>query len=418
MKFLQSINPRCILRAAKKVGTPFYYYSADIVRSRYKKLKSALPANWRLYFAVKANPNVAVLEIYRELGAKAETASAGEMLACFKAGFDAGDMALSGPVKTEAELAILKKSRPGVIHTESKEELAALNEIGVPLNVALRINQDLRLRKSGGAKIMVGGNEKFGFSPGEAVTILRKRSDYHHLNFRGFHIYFGTQIRSARTWLKGASGFLEWIAWVSDKIGFTPGYVNFGGGLGIAYREGESEFNLEILKTGLKKLTARYDKRGVFKSTGFFIEPGRYLSGPAGVYVMKITGIKRIRNRNYALTDGGIHHALFPFRVSREFPVKLINRISKGKRIRYILGGPLCTTLDQSDLPVSLPQLKTGDLLGIYQSGSYGYSTSMHYFLSHPLPAELLADGDRLTLVRKASTSRHLFVNQVKRRIW
>ncbi len=418
MRVFSGMPSAGILKAAEKIGTPLYFYSADVIRRRFLKLKSVLPAGWKIFFAVKANPNIAVIKTFRELGAMAETASAGELLACFKAGFRQSMTALSGPAKGDAEFAVLMEKKVGVIHVESAEELAALNRLGVKLKVALRVNPDISPGKPGKAMFMVGGVEKFGFSAKDTVSILQNRHSYRNLDFCGFHIYLGTQILSAKTWLKGALEFTRWMSGICEKTGFNPSYVNFGGGLGIPYSDDEESFDLKTFKSGLKQVEALARKNDRLKSVRFFIEPGRYLVGPAGVYVMKVLAVKKIRNRNFALTDGGIHHALFPFRVSAEYPVKLLNRRSQGRKIRYILGGPLCNTLDQGALPVSLPELKPGDFLGIYQSGAYGYTASMQFFLSHPLAAEALADGDTVYLIRKPSATEHLFVNQVKRKIF
>ena len=379
-------------------------------------MRSAVPSGWNIYYAAKANPNVALLKIYRKLGVKAECASAGEMLACIKAGYSGSDLSLSGPVKSDAEFSVLRKTVPFAIHAESREELASLNRIGKRFDVALRLNLDLKLSGSGG-KIMTGGHDKFGFSLKDAATLLDERSRYNRLNITGFHIYMGTQIRSASRWVVGARRFLEAVAKLSRRKKFAPTYLNMGGGLGIPYREGETEFDLKKLKDGLAKLNTWVGSVDEFCGAQFFMEPGRYLVGPAGVYVIKLLAVKSIRGKNYAMTDGGIHHALFPFRISREFPVKLLSRISGGKKIRYTLGGPLCTSLDQSDLPVSLPRLQEGDVLGIFQSGSYGFSTGIHFFLSHPMPAEVLRDGKELRLIRKRSATGHIFINQTDKKI-
>ncbi len=359
---------------------------------------------------------MALLKIYRKLGVKAECASAGEMHACLKAGYGGGDLSLSGPVKSDAEYSVLRKTSPFVIHAESREELTSLNGLGKRFNVALRLNLDLRLG-TGDGKIMTGGDDKFGFSAREAGGLLAERNFYNRLNIAGFHIYIGTQIRSASRWITGARRFLEAAAKLSRRHGLKPSYLNIGGGPGIPYRETGSEFDLRELKRGLEKLDGWARTIDEFSRARFYMEPGRYLVGPAGVYVMKLLAVKRIRGKNYAMTDGGIHHALFPFRVSREFPVKLLNRKGGGKKLRYTLGGPLCTSLDQSDLAVSLPRLKEGDILGIFQSGSYGFSTGMHYFLSHPMPAEVLKDGKNLRLIRKPSETGHLFMNQTDKNI-
>ena len=408
-----------ILLTAGEIGTPLYYYNADIIRRRYASLKSAIPDSWEIYFAVKANPNVSILKVFRELGANAETASAGEIKAARKARFNWRQMALSGPVKGEHELDAIGKSNLFMVHVESRDELVRLNSLPRKRggqNIALRINPDFSL-DAGKGSVMIGGREKFGFSTKEAASILKERETFNNLNFKGFHLYMGTQILSAEKWVKSAESFLELVVGMSVKSGFEPSYVDFGGGLGIPYREGEKEFDLRRFGDRLKKMTQRFDKHSVLRNTKYHIEPGRFLIGPAGVYVMRVTSLKKIRSEHFALTDGGVHHALFPFRITREHPVKILNRKGSGKKMKYILGGPLCTTLDQSELPVTLPELKVGDLLGIFNAGSYGYTASLPLFLSHPLPAEVLGERGSDILIRKPSTDSHIFRDQVFREI-
>ncbi|MEE8483622.1 MAG: hypothetical protein V3S46_03410 [Nitrospinota bacterium] len=406
-----SIPPSSIAGILDKVKTPFYYYDARIVRSRYRGLRGALPSDWKIFFAAKANPNVAILEIYRKLGAMAECASAGEIEACLKAGFAPKKLALSGPVKTGAELRAIKKNPPFIVHAETPEELRELKELKAPLKIALRVNLDIGIKKDAG-NVMIGGKEKFGFLSKDIGGFLENSGG---VNVCGFHMYMGTQILSSRVWLKGAERFLDWVLETCRKSGFNPSYINLGGGAGAPYGGNDSEFDLQKFKTGLARIEKKFSKEPELLDAVFYIEPGRYLAAPTGVYVMKVVAIKKMRGVNFALTDGGIHHALFPFRVSRSFPARLINR--KGGKLskKYILGGPLCTSLDQSDLPVTLPELRAGDVIGIYQSGSYGYTAGMHYFLSHPMPGEVLKDGKNLYLIRKPSASKHFFDLQTKK---
>lgn len=402
--------------AARLASTPFYCYDAAAIRARYTALKAALPGGWNLFYAAKANPNVAVLRLYRALGAVAECASAGEMLACRQAGFKPENMALSGPVKTERELSLIKRHGIRMVHVETVEELAGLEALGRRVNVALRVNIDLHMAPQKAGRVMTGGKDKFGFSPAEAERLLAGRGKFHNVVFCGFHMYMGTQIKTPAAWISGARAFLGYVSATSRAHGFWPIYINFGGGLGIPYKEGDKEFDLAKFAAGLKKLAAKAARDEHLSQATFQIEPGRWLMGPCGAYVMTVQSVKEMRGARFALADGGIHHALFPFRISREFPAELVKG-KKGRPVPQILGGPLCTTLDQSDLPVNLPLLRTGDVIAIRNSGAYGYGTGMHYFLSHPLPAEILKEGGSYFLIREASPSAHLFHHQVHSRL-
>lgn len=399
--------------AARLVPTPFYCYDAAAIRGRYAALKTSLPGGWNLFFAAKANPNVAVLRLYRAAGAVVECASAGEMLACYHAGFKPENMVLSGPVKTERELALVKQHGIRMVHAETMEELTALEKLGRRVNVALRVNIDLHIGSKKAGRVMIGGKDKFGFSPAEAARLLAERGNFRNVLFCGFHMYMGTQIKSPAAWIGGARGFIRYVAATSRAHGFWPIYINFGGGLGIPYKKGDKEFDLSQFAAGLKRLAAAASRDEHLSQATFQIEPGRWLMGPCGAYVMTVQAVKEMRGTRFALADGGIHHALFPFRISREFPAELVKG-KKGTPVPQILGGPLCTTLDQSDLPVRLPPLRTGDVIAIRNSGAYGYGTGMHYFLSHPLPAEILKVGGSYFLIREASPSVHLFQHQVR----
>ncbi len=402
--------------AARLIPTPFYCYDAGAIRARYAALKAALPRGWNLFYAAKANPNIAILRLYRVAGAVAECASAGEMLACYQAGFKPENMVLSGPVKMERELTLVKRHGVRMIHAETVEELAALEKLGRRVNVALRINIDLHMAPKKAGRVMIGGKDKFGFSPAEAARLLAERGMFRNVVFCGFHMYMGTQIKTPSAWISGARAFMRYAAATSRAHGFWPIYINFGGGLGIPYKAGDKEFDLTKFAAGLKRLSSEAARDEHLSQATFQIEPGRWLMGPCGAYVMTVQAVKQMRGARFAITDGGIHHALFPFRISREFPAALVKG-KKGKPAPQILGGPLCTTLDQSDLPVLLPPLRWKDVIAIHNSGAYGYGTGMHYFLSHPLPAEILKDGGHYFLIREASPSAHLFQHQVHSRL-
>ncbi|MBI3793750.1 MAG: hypothetical protein HY280_03350 [Nitrospinae bacterium] len=295
-------------------------------------------------------------------------------------------------------------------------ELQTLNRIGEKFDVALRINVDRAVPVEKGGRVMTGGMDKFGFTADDASKILLGRGKYKNLNFVGFHFYLGTQMLSPKTWLKGAESYARCVAKICQEAGFTARYLNFGGGLGIPYRTGERELSLDALEKGVKKLERFISGVDELSGAKLYMEPGRYLIGSAGVYVTRVVAVKNIRGTDFALTDGGIHHALFPFRVSREFPAFRVDG-KAGRPRRYVLGGPLCTTLDQSDLPLSLPELKEGSLIAVGNSGAYGYATGMHFFLSHPLPAEVLLDGGEFYMIREPSVSEHLFRLQTRRKL-
>ena len=396
-----------VSRLAARHGTPAFFYSRRVIEQQLRRLRRALPAGFHVCYSIKANPNRALLELFLSQGCGLEIASAGEFHQALAAGASASDVIFAGPGKTESELELVLKSGIGEIHAESELEIRRIADIsrrlGCRARVAIRVNPGAEAQ--GGAMRMGGKPLPFGVDEerlADVVGILRGEPA---LEFRGIHLFAGTQILEADVLVSQYRTALDIACRAADLAGQAVKTVDFGGGLGIPYFENDRELDLEALRTGLTDLLAEYSKDPRLAGTRFVVEPGRFLVGESGVYVTRVTDIKVSRGKKFLIVDGGMHHHLAASgnlgqTIKRNYPLALGNRLDTPLGDPVEVAGPLCTPLDVLGRAVRLPQAEVGDLLVVFQSGAYARAASPLNFLSHPTPPEVLVDSGQDTVVR------------------
>ncbi len=227
----------------------------------------------------------------------------------------------------------------------------------------------------------------------------------------GVHIFAGTQILDAAVLGAQYRKCIDLARTVAKMLKGPLETVDFGGGLGIPYFEGDQELDLEAYGSEVRDLLSGLDDP--FASTRFIVEPGRYLVGDAGMYVARVLDVKNSRGKTYAILDGGMNHHLAASGnlgqvIKRNFPVAVLNRLGEASRQAVDVVGPLCTPLDVLARNVELPPVEVGDLVGVLQSGAYGRSASPLGFLSHPAPPEVLVSDGKQSLIRRRGTYRDL----------
>jgi len=392
-------------RIVRAAGSPVYIYDVQIMRSQYARLARALPRGFRIFYSVKANPNLSVIKVFKKLGAGAEVASGHELSAAMTAGVSRASMAYAGPGKTEEEIAQAVQSGLAAINVESATELErvilAARRFRKKANVAFRLNLDYTHDDGEGGHVMAGGPRKFGVDPELAEELTKRAIEEKMIRFVGYHLFPGTGILKPGVLAGAHKALAEYALRLAESLQTPIGYLNFGGGLGIPYKDGEPELDVKAVGAGLKGAVKGLRRSRWFRQTMFVMEPGRYLAGPSGVYVSTVIDVKASRGKTYLVTDGGIHHALTPIVMNKNFPTALVNRMGEKADTIVRVGGPLCATPDQFSREVALPAPRIGDLLGIFNSGAYGYSASMLAFLSHTTPAEALVDNGRAYIIRE-----------------
>ena len=390
---------------AQSYGTPLFVYDADGLRRAYRALRAAVAGFAAVDYSVKANPNPAVIRVFHEEGAGAEIASGAEFGAAVQAGVPPEKILFAGPGKSAADLDWVIGGGIGEIHLENREELlrvaAAAERHGTTVRVALRINPGATAQ--GGAMRMGGKPSPFGFDEEELSEAVAAVEGQPRLHLVGLHLFAGTQGLKADTLLGQWAYGLQLAAQLARTIGRPLETIDLGGGLGIPYFSGDATLDLDALRAGLPPLIETVQKNPMLAGARVVLEPGRYLAGPAGVYVARVLAVKVSRGQRFVITDGGMHHHLAASGnlgqiVKRDFPVVAV-RQGEGAT-PCTVSGPLCTPLDVLARAALLPALAEGDLVAVLQSGAYGLTASPTGFLSHPTPAEVLVEGGSAAVIR------------------
>jgi diaminopimelate decarboxylase len=396
-----------ITQLAARHGTPAFFYSRRIVEQQIRRLRRAVPEGFHICYSIKANPSRALLEIFLSRDCGLEIASAGEFHQALAANANPADIIFAGPGKTEAELELVLKAGIGEIHAESEREIrrigAIAGRLGSRARVAVRVNPGAEAQ--GGAMRMGGKPLPFGVDEERLDEVLGLLLEQPAIEFRGIHLFAGTQILEAEVLVGQYRTALDIARRAAEITGHPVKTVDFGGGLGIPYFENDRALDLEAFRTGLSGLMAEYAADPRLAGTRFIVEPGRFLVGEAGVYVVRISDIKISRGKKFLIVDGGMHHHLAASgnlgqTIKRNYPVALANRLDAAVDDPVDVAGPLCTPLDVLARGVRLPRAEVGDLLVIFQSGAYARAASPLNFLSHPTPPEILVDAGRDALVR------------------
>jgi diaminopimelate decarboxylase len=392
---------------ARAYGTPLYVYDGDLIERRYRALSKALEGFARVYYSIKANPNPAIARLLVEAGAGLEIASGAELLLAEAAGAAPERILFAGPGKGERELELAIGRGIGEIHLECFEEIETVAAIAARLNriaeVAIRINPGAAAQ--GGAMRMGGKPAAFGFDEEILDDVLAAIAAHPSLRLSGVHLFAGTQILDAGVLLSQWAYGLTLAAAVAAKIGRPLQRIDLGGGLGIPYHEGDKTLDLASVAAGARRLDQERRADPSLSSADILIEPGRYLTGPAGVYLSAVRAVKTSRGQRFVVTDGGMHHHLAASGnlgqvVKRDYPILAATRLSDPDHTPATLVGPLCTPLDTLGRQTRLPALARGDLVAVLQSGAYGLSASPVGFLSHPMAAEVLVRAGTATLIR------------------
>ena len=377
-----------------------YLYSRSEITQRVQQLRTVMPADLQLHYAIKANPMPALLATMATLVDGLDVASAGELELALAGGISPARISFAGPAKQQPEL--LAAMRAGVtLNVESATELQRIIAIGksqqLSARIALRLNPDFELKQSG--LQMAGGARPFGIDTEQLPELLALLPGT-DIQLLGLHIFAGSQNLDANA-IQAAHSQTFALAYevitqlAAANLADQLQYVNIGGGLGIPYFAGQVALDLAPVAANLKRLMAA--RQGRLARLAIVMELGRYLVGEAGYYVCRISDIKQSRGKTYYLTNGGLHHHLsnsgnFGQVIRKNYPVVLADNLNSADCQSVDIVGPLCTPLDIVAANLALPKAAIGDYVVVLQSGAYGFSASPLGFLGHPPPVEKLVD--------------------------
>lgn len=389
-----SVAGRRVTQWVERAGdTPLFLYSADLVRARVAALRTVLPQRVALHYAVKANPFAPLLALMAALVDGFDIASGGELEIVRGAGLPLDRVSFAGPGKRDAELEAAIRS--GVtLNLESEGEarraFAIGEKLGVNPRLAIRVNPDFDLKGSG--MKMGGGAKPFGIDA-ERVPALVREVVASGAEWRGFHIFAGSQALDAEAIAEAQGHALALAARLAQESGAALPHCNLGGGLGIPYFPGDTPLDLPLVG---ERLAARMDDLPeVLRDTAFCIELGRYLVGEAGVYLARVIDRKESHGEVFLVTDGGLHHQLaasgnFGTVVRRNYPSAIATRFGAEVEEEASIVGCLCTPLDKLADKGGFPRADVGDLVAVFCAGAYGASASPANFLGQGPAREML----------------------------
>lgn len=395
-----------LVEVADQVGTPAFVYNAEAIRERYRSLDTALAGvPHRVCFAVKANSNLAVLRILRDLGAGADIVSAGEMARAMAAGFAPEHIVFSGVGKTADELRAAVRAGVGHLNVESREELELVGRIAeverAAVRVGIRVNPDVTAETH--PYISTGKSGiKFGLPTDQVIPAAEYVLKHPRLELTTLAMHLGSQLVDTQPFRQGISRLVELLDRLRRAGTTTIRVLDIGGGLGIRYSDEPAMDAGEFAAAVLPLLAP----------TGLtvYLEPGRFLVGSAGVLLTRVLYRKHSGGKEFVVVDAGMNDLVRPshYQAYHEI-VELAEHNRPGGRADVV--GPVCETGDFLALDRDLPGLEAGDGLAVLGAGAYGFVMASNYN-SRPRPPEIIADNGKWWVARPREQVDSLFATE------
>ena len=388
-------------------GTPCYVYSRATLERHWRAFDEALSSIPHLVcYAVKANSNLAVLNVLARLGSGFDIVSVGELERVLAAGGDAAKVVFSGVGKRRDEIERALETGIRCFNVESTAELELINQLagahGTRAPVSLRVNPDVDAGTH--PYISTGLKEnKFGISIDEALSTYQRAADASHIEIHGIDCHIGSQLTEIAPFVDALDRVLALIDRLADR-GIRLRHVDMGGGLGIRYRDEAPPQPTEHAAALVERLQGR--------ELEILIEPGRAIAGNAGILLTQVLFLKHNEDKNFAVVDAAMNDLMRPALYSAWQEIVPVQQRQNGPATQqdsiktYDVVGPVCETGDflGKDRELALEQ---GDYLAVRSSGAYGFTMSSNYN-TRPRAAEIMIDGDSATIVRERETLQQL----------
>lgn len=389
---------------AQQYGTPCYVYSRAALADGYRRFEEAFaPRDHLICYAVKANSNLAILNLFARLGAGFDIVSGGELRRVLAAGGDAGKVVFSGVGKSEAEMRLALEAGILCFNVESEAELVRLNEVagamGKVAPVSLRVNPDVDPKTH--PYISTGLRQsKFGVAHADALGIYLKAAAMPHVRVTGLDCHIGSQLTEEGPFVAAAEKVLA-LADALASRGIALEHLDLGGGLGIRYQDETPPSVGAYAAALLGVVQGRREK--------LLIEPGRALVGNAGVLLTRVEYLKPGTEKHFAIVDAAMNDLMRPALYDAYHAMREVERRNV-PACNYEVVGPVCESGDflGHDRELAIAQ---GDVLAVMSAGAYGMSMSSNYN-TRPRAAEVLVNGGALQLIRDRETVEQLFAGE------
>jgi len=390
---------------AAEFGTPCYVYSRATLERHWRAFDDAFNAYPHLIcYAVKANSNLAILNLFARLGSGFDIVSLGEMQRVLAAGGKPEKIVFSGVGKREDEIRAALQAGIRCFNVEVAGELDRINrlaqELGVVAPVSFRVNPDVDAKTH--PYISTGLKEnKFGIAIEQAIHEYRRAAQLPYIEVIGIDCHIGSQLTETRPFLDALDRVLALVDQLQAE-GIRLRHLDLGGGLGIRYRDEEPPLPSDYVSAILQRLGQR--------DFEIMLEPGRAIVGNAGILLTRVEYLKPTSEKNFAIVDAAMNDLVRPSLYGAWQDIIAVDTDSSVESSTWDIVGPVCETGDFLGKGRDL-KIMPGDLLAVRSAGAYGFTMSSNYN-SRPRPAEVMVDGDRVHLIRARESLEQLWAGE------
>ena len=392
-----------VKQLAEQFGTPLYVYSKATLERHWHAFNNAFGEHPHLVcFAVKSNPNIAILNVMAKLGSGFDIVSQGELERVLAAGGDAAKVVFSGVAKSHQEIARALEVNIRCFNVESEAELLRINQVAGKMGkiapISLRVNPDVDAHTH--PYISTGLKEnKFGVSVEQAREVYKLAATLPNIKIVGMDCHIGSQLTELQPFLDAVDRLIVLMEQLKQD-GIHLKHLDLGGGLGVTYTDETPPHPTEYAKALWEKLSA-------FSELEIIVEPGRAITANAGILVTKVEYLKSNESRNFAIVDAGMNDMIRPALYQAYMNILEIDRTLAREEKMYDVVGPICETSDFLGKQRKLA-IAEGDYLAQRSAGAYGASMSSNYN-SRPRTAEVMVDGDKAYLIRRREALNELW---------
>ena len=397
---------------AKQFGTPTYVYSKKALSDAFNAYEAACKKpngerRARVHYAMKANSNLAILNLFAKLGAGFDIVSAGELARVLAAGGSANQVVFSGVGKSKPEMVAALKAGVKCLNLESIPELTRLNEVaselGVIAPISLRVNPDVDPKTHPYISTGLKGN-KFGIAYDDVLKTYQEAAKMSSCKIVGIDCHIGSQITDISPYLDALDRVLELIK-ALENVGIKIHHLDIGGGLGISYTDETPPAITDFANVLLNHI----EQKG-YGNLEVLFEPGRSLVGNAGLLLTTIEYLKPGETKNFCIVDAAMNDLMRPAMYEAYHAIVPVKTDSNSPSLNYDIVGPICESGDWLGRDRQLA-VQPGDKLAILSAGAYGFTMSSNYN-TRGRAAEVMVDGSQVHLIRERETIESLFANE------
>ena len=396
---------------AEKYDTPLYVLSEKRISDNYNRLHTALVRNYkdvRVYYACKANTNLAVLKLLQSQGAYLDTVSPGEVFMGLSSGYTPDRILFTGTSVRNDELKFLADANI-TVNIDSQSELDRLLKIAVPPIISVRVNPEIGAGHHDHC-ITAGPETKFGLWEEEVIQAYAIAERARVERF-GIHMHIGSGVLDVEPYALAVDKLLSIAKRVHDEVGIEFEFISIGGGLGVPYKPEDKELDLtEFSSKIVAPFKAKVKEYGLGKPF-FCVEPGRYLVCDASILLTTVNTVKVTPHRKFLGVDAGFNTLVRPAMYGSYHPILVADKLDVAEKETFDVVGPICETGDAIAKQRKLPMVNEGDVLAVLNAGAYGFSMSSQYN-SRPRAAEVMIRQGKAVVVREREQLADLMATQ------